>query len=43
MFEMLEFVVASDNTIKTHVINIYAKLDVHSQQELIDLVEGKQV
>lgn len=32
--------VVSRNTVKTHVRNIYAKLDVHSQQELIDLVES---
>lgn len=32
--------VVSRNTVKTHVRNIYAKLDVHSQQELIDLVEA---
>jgi DNA-binding CsgD family transcriptional regulator len=31
--------VLSRNTVKTHVRNIYAKLDVHSQQEIIDLVE----
>lgn len=30
----------SRNTVKTHVQNIYAKLGVHSQQELIDVVEG---
>lgn len=30
--------VVSRNTVKTHVKNIYAKLDVHSQQELIDVV-----
>lgn len=29
----------SYNTVKTHVQRIYRKLDVHSQQELIDLVE----
>ena len=29
----------SQNTVKTHVKHIYAKLDVHSHQELIDLVE----
>ncbi len=29
----------SYNTVKTHVKHIYMKLDVHSQQELIDLVE----
>ena len=30
----------SHNTVKTHVRHIYAKLDIHSQQELIDIVEG---
>ncbi|WP_080801766.1 helix-turn-helix transcriptional regulator [Arabiibacter massiliensis] len=34
-----EKLVLSRNTVKTHVANIYAKLDVHSQQELIDLVQ----
>lgn len=34
-----EKLVVSRNTVKTHVKNIYAKLGVHSQQELIDLVE----
>lgn len=29
----------SYNTVKTHVKHIYMKLDVHTQQELIDLVE----
>ncbi len=29
----------SYNTVKTHVKRIYRKLDVHSQQELIDLVD----
>lgn len=33
-----EQLVVSRNTVKTHVKNIYAKLDVHSQQELIDVV-----
>lgn len=32
----------SYNTVKTHVSHIYAKLDVHSHQELIDLVERHQ-
>ena len=27
-------------TLKTHVRHIYAKMDIHSQQELIDIVEG---
>ena len=31
----------SYNTVKTHVSHIYAKLDVHSHQELIDLVEHR--
>ena len=30
----------SHNTVKTHVRHIYAKMDIHSQQELIDIVEG---
>mgnify|MGYP000659455065 FL=1 len=34
-----EKLVLSRNTVKTHVSNIYGKLGVHSQQELIDLVE----
>lgn len=35
-----EKLVLSQNTIKAHVRSIYRKLDVHSQQEVIDLVEG---
>lgn len=34
-----EHYVVSYNTVKTHVKHIYMKLDVHSQQELIDVVE----
>ena len=34
-----EKLVLSHNTVKTHVRHIYAKLDVHSQQELISVVE----
>lgn len=30
----------SENTTKTHVKNIYRKTDVHSKQELMDLVDG---
>lgn len=35
-----EKLVLSRNTVKTHVSNIYAKVGVHSQQELIDAVEA---
>lgn len=31
----------SDNTTRTHMKNVYRKLGVHSQQELIDMIEGK--
>ncbi len=34
-----EFLIGNE-TVKSHVKNIYRKLGVHSQQELIDLVEG---
>lgn len=37
-----EALVVSYNTVKTHVSHVYAKLDVHSHQELIDLVERTQ-
>lgn len=36
---MEEKFVISRNTVKMHVRNIYAKLGVHSKQEVIDLVE----
>ena len=36
-----EELVISDETVKSHVKNIYRKTDVHSQQELIDLIEGE--
>ncbi len=35
-----EELVLSYNTVKTHVRNMYRKMDVHSQQELIDLVDA---
>lgn len=34
--------VVSRNTVKTHTRNIYRKLGVHSQQQLIDAVEQEQ-
>ncbi|CVH78206.1 transcriptional regulator MalT [Coriobacteriaceae bacterium CHKCI002] len=36
-----EKLVVSRNTVKSHVKNVYNKLGVHSQQELIDLVESR--
>lgn len=36
---VMEHYVISRNTVKSHVKHIYQKLEVHSQQELIDLVE----
>ena len=31
----------SQNTVKTHVRHIYAKLDIHTRQELLDLVQSE--
>lgn len=36
---LMEHYVVSRNTVKSHIKHIYAKLGVHSQQELIDMVE----
>ena len=38
--EIEQTCVISYNTVKTHVKHIYTKLDVHSQQELIDLISA---
>ena len=38
---IMEHYVISRNTVKSHIKHIYTKLDVHSQQELIDMVEEK--
>lgn len=35
-----QMLVVSENTIRTHSKRIYAKLDVHKRQELIDLIEA---
>lgn len=37
-----EKLVLSHNTVKTHVRHIYAKLGVHSQQELISIIEHER-
>ena len=34
-----EMLVVSESTIRTHTRRIYAKLDVHKKQELLDLLE----
>lgn len=36
-----EELVVSEETIKSHVYSIYRKLGIHSQQELLDLVESR--
>lgn len=36
-----EVLVLSKNTVDTHAKNLYRKLEVHSRQELIDLVQGE--
>lgn len=38
-----EALVVSRNTVKAHVKHVYAKLGIHSHQELIDLVESEIV
>lgn len=38
-----EVFVISENTVRTHVKHIYAKLDIHKRQELIDMVDKRDV
>lgn len=38
---IMEHYVISRNTVKSHIKRIYSKLDAHSQQELIDMVESE--
>ena len=35
-----EDLVVTENTIRTHSKRIYAKLDIHKKQELLDLIES---
>ncbi len=35
-----DVLVVSENTIRTHSKHIYAKLDIHKRQELVDLIES---
>lgn len=37
-----EQLVVSRNTVKAHVKHVYAKLDIHTHQDLIDLVEEER-
>ena len=39
---MEETFVLSRNTVKMHIRHVYAKLGVHSKQEVIDLVEARR-
>lgn len=34
-----EELVVSENTIRTHSKRIYAKLDIHKKQDLLDLID----
>ena len=38
-----ERLIVSENTIKSHIKNIYLKLDIHSRQELIEIVEAVEL
>ena len=38
-FYIQERLTVSRNTVKAHVKHIYAKLDIHTHQELLDIVE----
>lgn len=35
--------VISNHTVKTHIYNIYRKMDIHSLQELLDLLDAEEV
>lgn len=37
-----EKLVISENTVRTHSKHIYTKLDIHSRQELLDLLESRE-
>lgn len=38
-----EQLVVSRNTVKAHVKHVYAKLGIHTHQELLDMVEGNRL
>ena len=40
MARIAEDFVVTENTIRTHSKRIYAKLDIHKKQELLDLIES---
>ena len=37
---VMSFTSGTENTIRTHSKRIYAKLDIHKKQELLDLIES---
>ena len=38
---MAEKFTVSENTVKSHVKNVYQKLGVHSKQDVIDIINEK--
>jgi|GEM_PF-5509132 len=43
MSRIKDELVISEGTAKTHIFHIYKKLDVHNQQELIDLIDEQDI
>lgn len=40
---MAEYLCISENTVKSHVRNVYQKLGVHSKQDIIDIINADEV
>ena len=43
MNHIMEELVISEGTAKTHINHVYKKLNVHSRHELLDLIESIEV
>ena len=43
MASIAEELFISENTVRTHCKHIYSKLDIHSRQELSDLVSSAEL